>query len=108
MRNIGIINCYNVSKRCSSSGCLKAFYARTGAFEKYKDEDAQVISFVHCNGCSENSVEQIIERAERMKKVGVDSIHLSSCVKSKCPWYDTFMEELSKEFTVEGYTHKKK
>lgn len=108
MKRIGVINCYNVSERCSTTGCFKAFYKKTGAFERYEDQRAQIISFVHCNGCSDNSVEQVLKRAERMHDKGVDTIHLSTCVKSKCPWYKDFIERLSEKYEVVGYTHGKK
>lgn len=109
MKNIGIINCYNASQNCTSSGCFKAFYNSNGAFEKYNDMEAQILSFVHCNGCSDNSVQQVLDRAERMVKRGVDVIHLSSCVKSKCPRYEEYLKVLNeKGYTVEGYTHGKK
>lgn len=108
MKKIGIINCYEVSKRCSGSGCFKAFNNNTGSFEDYNDEDKELISFVHCNGCGEQSIEEVLLRAKKMKKNGVDCIHLSSCIRSKCPWYDDFIRELSKDFKVVGYTHSKK
>ncbi|WP_129596648.1 CGGC domain-containing protein [Anaerophilus nitritogenes] len=108
MKNIGIINCYNVSKRCSSSGCFKALYNETGSFERYKGEGARIISFVHCNGCGNQVVNQFLERAERMVQRGVDVIHLSTCVRSKCPWYDEVMKNLSEKYEIEGYSHAKK
>lgn len=107
MKKIGIINCLNVSAKCSSTGCFKAFYQKTGAFDKYQD-NTQLISFVHCNGCSPDSVKQLLARAERMKEKGVEIIHLSTCIKAKCPWYQDFIKELTKKYTVEGYTHGKK
>lgn len=104
MKKIGIINCFEVSKRCSGSGCFKAFNNKAASFENY-DNESQLLSFVHCNGCSENSIDQVISRAERMKEIGVDTIHLSSCIRSNCPWYDEFLSTLSKNFEVVGYTH---
>lgn len=104
MKKIGIINCFEVSKRCSGSGCFKAFNNKTASFEDC-DKEAEILSFVHCNGCSVNSVEQVMARAKRMKEIGVTTIHLSSCIRSKCPWYEEFIDELSNDFEVIGYTH---
>lgn len=104
MKKIGIINCFEVSKRCSGSGCFKAFNNKTGSFENY-DSDSELLSFVHCNGCSEDSIEQVIKKANRMHDIGVTTIHLSSCIRSKCPSYNEFVAELSKKFEVENYTH---
>jgi len=108
MRKIGIINCYEVSKKCSSSGCFKALHDRTGSFERYAGEEVQIISFVHCNGCGEETVGQVLARADRMREVGVDVIHLSTCVKSRCPQYEAFLHALSGEFEIVGYSHGKK
>ena len=108
MKSIGIINCFDVSQRCSSSGCLKALHDRTGSFARYAEEEIRILSFVHCNGCGEAAVEQVLARAERMRKVGVDVIHLSTCVKSRCSHYDEFLEALSEEFEVVGNSHGKK
>lgn len=104
MKKIGIINCFEVSKRCSGSGCFKAFNNKSASFEEY-NSDSELLSFVHCNGCSENSIEQVVAKAQRMKEVGVTTIHLSSCIRSRCPWYEDFTKELSKNFEVIGYTH---
>lgn len=108
MRKIGIINCYDVSKKCSSSGCFKALHDRTGSFERYAGEEVQIISFVHCNGCGDGAVGRVLDRAERMREVGVDVIHLSTCVKSRCAQYEAFLDALSGDFEIVGYSHGKK
>lgn len=108
MKKIGIINCFEVSKRCSGAGCFKAFNNKTGSFDKYKEQESQLVSFVHCNGCSDNSVHEVLLRAEKMRAAGVEVIHLSSCIRSKCPKYNEFVRELSKNFEVVGYSHGKK
>lgn len=107
MKRIGIINCYEVSKRCSSSGCLKALHARTGSFERY-DEEIQLLSFAHCNGCGEDAVARVVARAARMREVGVDVIHLSTCIQGRCNQYDAFLEALSSLCEVVGHTHARK
>ncbi len=107
MKKIGIINCYDVSTRCSSSGCFKAFNERKGSFKDY-EENTQLISYVHCNGCSEKSVQQVLLRAQAMKNVGVSVIHLATCIKKRCPKYEEFMKALKQEYEVVGYSHGKK
>lgn len=108
MKYIGIITCLEVSRKCTGSGCFKALHARSGAFERYGTDDLQVLSFVHCNGCGTESVENVLERARRMTEKGVDIIHLSTCIQAKCPDYNAFLRALSAEYTCEGYTHTKK
>lgn len=104
MSKIGIINCYNESRECSSFGCFKAFNSRKASFENY-DSSSEIICFAHCNGCSEASVNQVLERAGRMKRRGVDTIHLATCIKLNCHLYHKFIEALSKEFHIVGYSH---
>lgn len=108
MKKLGIVNCYEVSKRCSSSGCLNALSERTGSFERYEGEETRLVSFVHCNGCGERAVEQVVARAERMREVGVEVIHLSTCIKSRCVQYEAFLKALSGKFEVVAFTHGKK
>jgi len=108
VKRIGIINCFEVSKKCTGSGCFKAFHARTGSFARYVDEEVEIISFVHCNGCAPDALETVVEKARRMKEKGVDVVHLSTCTRSRCPMYDSFMEALGYETDVEGHTHAKK
>ncbi|GLC31703.1 CGGC domain-containing protein [Clostridium omnivorum] len=104
MSKIGIINCYNESRTCSSYGCFKAFNNREGSFKNY-DSNSEVMCFVHCNGCSEDSVQQVLEKSRIMKNKGVDTIHLSTCIKLKCPLYNKFIEALGKEIDIVGYSH---
>lgn len=66
-----------------------------------------MMSFTHCNGCCKDSVENVATIASKMKERGVDVVHLSSCVRSKCPFYDEFLSEISKNIEVVGYTHAK-
>ncbi|KAJ51866.1 putative metal-binding protein [Clostridium tetanomorphum] len=108
MKKIGIINCLEVSKRCSGSGCFKAFNNRSGSFEKYINEESELVSFIQCDGCSNTAVNDLILKAKQLKELGIKRIHLSSCIRSKCPWYNEFIKGLSKDFQVEGYTHEKR
>jgi predicted metal-binding protein len=104
MNKIGIINCYNESRECSSFGCFKAFNDREASFKNY-DCNSEIICFAHCNGCSENSVNQVLDRARIMKKKGVDTIHLSTCIKLKCSLYNKIIESLGNEIDIVGYSH---
>lgn len=104
MSKVGIINCYNESKICSSFGCFNAFNKKEGSFKNY-NKDYEIICFTHCNGCSDDSIDKVLYKASRMKNRGVDTIHLGTCIKLKCKFYNEFMKELSKEFNVIGYTH---
>lgn len=107
MKYIGIINCFKTSHKCTSSGCFKAFYAKEGSFERYEGEEIQMRSFTHCKGCSSDSVENVVSIAKKMKERGVDVVHLSSCVRSKCPSHQQYIDEISEFMEIEAYSHAK-
>lgn len=105
MEKIGIINCYEISKKCSGTGCINAFNNKSGSFNKYAFKDCEIIHFMQCPGCSKDVVNKLIYESQKMKIDGVTSIHLSTCIRSKCAWYNQFINELSKDFQVSDYTH---
>lgn len=104
MKKIAILRCFKVSKKCSGSSCTKAFKNKTASFNDY-EEDSQMFMTIPCSGCSTDSLKEILISSSELKKQGVESIHLSTCIKSKCPYYNKFFEELSHDFQVVGYTH---
>ena len=105
MRKIGIINCYKMSKQCSGINCFRSLQAKTDAFAQYDQEGFVLLGFGHCNECCQTTPADIQRRGESLRKAGVTTIHLGSCIKLKCPNYGDFMEILSKDFTVAGQTH---
>lgn len=50
-------------------------------------------------------MESLLVKIEKFKKAGADTVHLSSCIRSKCEHYQEFVDELSRSFDVIGYTH---
>ena len=105
MKKIGIYVCGNVAKKCTGNGCLRAFNENKDSFSEYEGQNCKLVSFNNCNGCNEEPMESLLLKIEKFKKAGVDVIHLSSCIRSKCDHYKEFVEELSKYFDVIGYTH---
>ena len=37
-------------QRCSCGGCLKAFMNKADSFERYADEDIELVGFTHSGG----------------------------------------------------------
>lgn len=105
LKKIGIYVCGNVSKKCTANGCLRAFNENKDSFSDYNEADYKLVSFNNCNGCDEEPMESLLIKIEKFKKADVDTIHLSSCIRSKCDHYQEFVDELSKHFDVIGYTH---
>ncbi len=94
---IAILINEDTALRCTASGCLKAFFARKDAFNIYGPE-AQILGFTHTGG-------ELDKKIERFEKNGVDTIHLSSCMRSKYADYETLRNKLAEKFNVIGYTH---
>lgn len=84
---------------------MRAFNDNADSFSSYAESDYKLVSFNNCNGCDESPVEGLLTKIEKFKKANVDTIHLSSCIRSKCDYYQEFVDELSKNFDVIGYTH---
>lgn len=105
MRKVGIINCFKMSKTCSGRLCFQAVAGDADSFADYGPEGYQLVGFGHCNECCSTKPEDIAQRAASLKAAGADTIHLGTCIKKTCPNYDTFVEILSRDFQVVGYTH---
>ncbi len=94
---IAVIVNEDTAMRCTGSGCLKAFINKVDAFGDYPEE-TELVGFTHSGGDLERKI-------ERFKKNDVDTIHLSSCMRSKHDDYVRLGQALSKDFNVIGYTH---
>ena len=85
--------------KCTGRGCLKAFQQRKDAFSRYKDEDElELLAFTHVGGDLDHKI-------KKMLKNGVETVHLSTCLRSKSPDYEELINRLSEHFNVVGYTH---
>jgi len=85
--------------KCTGKGCLNAFFQRLDAFVDY-DENIQLVGFTQESGDLEKKI-------SKLKELGVDVVHLSSCLRGKSADYQALAERLSQEFAVVGYTHGK-
>lgn len=96
MKKIAIVRCLEVSYRCTGSGCLKAFHNRAKAFGCYGDEEVYLASFFSCNGCDRDPEEdeEMIKKLDRLQKMGVDTVHTSSCTQKAGQGYCVNMEKI--------------
>jgi predicted metal-binding protein len=104
-RKVAIIVRDETSKTCVGKGCLNAFYKKIDSFEKYQDQDLELVAFCNDDGISNDPIENIHHRIEKFKKIGVDIVHVSTCIRAKSPIYNEMLELFSREFEVVGYTH---
>ncbi|MDD3043095.1 MAG: CGGC domain-containing protein [Methanosarcinaceae archaeon] len=83
---IAVIRCETISEICPGAGCFAAFNGRKASFADY-DENAQIVAYFTCGGCSGRRVGNLIGE---IKGAEPDVVHLSTCmVKSTdCPHVD--------------------
>lgn len=104
MKKIAILRCFKISSKCSGTGCVSAFNNKTASFNNY-EVDSDMTMSIPCSECNTDSLQEVLNLSKELKKQGVEIIHLSTCIRAKCPYYNEFVEELSGDFQVIGYTH---
>ena len=104
MTKIAIIRCEEKAKTCPGTTCFKVIREKKAAFEKYGDE-IEIVGLDTCGGCGLGKPDKIVQKAEALKERGAEIIHISTCVKSKCPFYASYMEAVGKVSKVDGNTH---
>lgn len=92
MKKIGILSCANfMNMGCPGSDvCWKCFeFARTkkGQFQRYEDEEAQIVATATCGGCPGT---RVVKQGMMLVKQGVDVIHLAGCLVQEipCPYFE--------------------
>jgi predicted metal-binding protein len=99
MTKILIVGCKNtMDDVCiGCSRCLVGFNRREGAFEAYKDRDAQVMGVLSCGGCPGSS---IVMRLAQVKLWNLplqekpDVIHVGPCLVDHCPEAETILKKI--------------
>ncbi|HEY3273161.1 MAG TPA: CGGC domain-containing protein [Methanocella sp.] len=104
MTKIGIIRCDEKAKICPGTTCFQVIRDKKAAFEKYSDA-IEIVGFDTCGGCGLGKADKILAKVENLKQRGAEVIHVSTCIKSKCPYYGLFVEEVGKHSKVDGNTH---
>lgn len=94
---IAIIVREKTMERCTTKGCMKAFNNREDAFGNY-GENAELVSLMNDGGDFQYKVSKLVD-------LGVDTVHLSTCIRGKNENYMEMADMLSEHFNVVGYTH---
>jgi len=102
---IAIISREETLQKCIGKGCFRAFNNYEDSFERYKGKNIEIVGFCHEGGRGADLLENLNERVDSFKKHGVQVVHLSSCLRSKSPHYESIKKILSKDFDIVGYTH---
>lgn len=94
---VGILVREETMAKCTGRGCLNALQKKKDAFAGYQDE-IELLTFTHAGGDIDLKIRKMITH-------GIESVHLSSCMRAKSPDYEALANRLSEHFQVIGYTH---
>ncbi len=112
MAKIGILGCNSTTHEmnCVMIGCFGNLRERKGSFTDYpQDEPVDLVGVIHCGGCpTAVGADRIWQKVKALVEYGIDSLHLTSCLVQICPFKDSFLDTIQKDFpkikVVEG-TH---
>ncbi len=90
--NVGIIRCDSHSVSCPAAGCLEAVREKNASFSSYPE--VKLVGLDTCGGCDRGKADKITGKAERLKELGADAIHLGNCMVGPCPYKDTFSQAI--------------
>ena len=82
-KKIAVLVNEDTMQRCSCGGCLKAFMNKADSFERYADEDIELIGFTHSGG------DLARKSSLSRKKARVTTVHLSTCTRGKNENYES-------------------
>ncbi|MFC1726693.1 CGGC domain-containing protein [candidate division KSB1 bacterium] len=100
MKKIGIIICNRYST-CAGGKCLRALKNREGGFERYKDEEIELVGYTTCGGCPGGNIEYA---PEEMKNNGAEIIHLATGLivgYPPCPRIGHFTQFIPEKYGIE-------
>lgn len=100
MTRVGIIICDRWST-CAGGKCLRALQRREGAFQRYKDEEVELVGYTTCGGCPGGNVEYA---PAEMKKNGADVVHLATGLLvgyPPCPHIDDFVHFIPEKHGID-------
>lgn len=100
MKKVGIIICDRY-KTCAGGKCFRSLHEKQGAFERYQDEEVQLIGFTSCGGCPGGNIEYA---PAEMIKNGAEVIHLATGMVvgfPPCPYLSDFISFIPEKYKIE-------
>jgi len=97
---IGIVICDRY-RNCAGGKCLRSLKNREGAFERYKNQEIELVGYTTCGGCPGGNIEYA---PEEMKKNGVDIIHFATGLivgYPPCPYLFQFRDFIKSKYNIE-------
>jgi predicted metal-binding protein len=99
-KKIGIIICDRY-KSCAGGKCFRAAQNREGAFERYKDQQIEIVGYTSCGGCPGGNIEYA---PAEMKKNGATIIHFATGFLvgyPPCPYMEYFKNFIEAQYGME-------
>jgi predicted metal-binding protein len=100
MKKLGIIIC-DRWRRCAGGKCLASLRRREGAFERYRDEEVELVGYTTCDGCPGGNVEYA---PAEMKRNAVDVVHFATGLLvgyPPCPYIADFRRFIETRYGLE-------
>ena len=81
MKKIAILTCLNACQGCTGAACMDAWNNRTVGFAMYREQDALLSAFLHCNGCGSDPETDpgMIRKLDRLQSEGITVVHTGIC-----------------------------
>jgi len=98
--NIGIIICDRY-RNCAGGKCFRSLKNREGAFERYKNQEVELIGYTTCGGCPGGNIEYA---PEEMKKNGAEVIHFATGLVvgyPPCPYIEYFRDFIKSKYDID-------
>lgn len=98
---LGILTCSNTTRvlDCPVGACLKDMYERKGAFNKYNNQDIELVGIISCNGCpTVIGASIILPKIESLIHYGMNHVHLSYCMLVLCPFVKKYIKVIKDNF----------
>jgi predicted metal-binding protein len=96
---IGIIICDRY-RECAGGKCFRALKNREGAFDRYKNQDVEIVGYTTCGGCPGGNVEYV---PAEMKKNGAEVIHFATGFVvgyPPCPYVEHFCNFIETQYAI--------
>jgi len=86
------------------SRCMVGFNRRAGEFERYKDQDAELIAMINCGDCPGATIITRLAQIKLWNKAvdeTITKIHIGPCIVDHCPHKDIIIGKIKAKSGVE-------
>lgn len=103
MAKIGILTCSNTTQDlgCSSYLCFQELSEGSGEFTRYtlRDDKPVIAGIINCAGCpTAHAPDKLLNRIKSLTELGVNAIHLATCMILLCPFKERYLKMLKENF----------